>query len=219
MDIGLQQAARISVPTPLPPSWLGRADAPAIPPDTASLSGLTAIQTRNLQAQIGYNQSAWDYTKIGANNKVGRYQFTTDQLETYGILAQGSNNAYGIDCINYQHCWKSVTIKGSNSYSNYNYNVTSLSEFLASAGSQEHLAYQILYDLNNGLRTNTALQPSDSVDIIAGMISVAWTLGVGTTATLNNPQGTGAYAWRYAGQGQGTNPYNSGRYAITILSQ
>jgi hypothetical protein len=51
------------------------------------------------------------------------------------------------------------------------------------------------------------------------MIYVAWNLGVGQAGSVVNANGTGAYAWRYFGIGNGSNSYNTGRYAITVLSQ
>ena len=51
------------------------------------------------------------------------------------------------------------------------------------------------------------------------MIYVGWALGVGTPPTVGSANGTGAYAWRYSGVGNGAEYYNSGRYAITVLSQ
>jgi hypothetical protein len=218
-NIGPQQASSQGIQTPLPISWLGRADAPATLPASADIYRLSNTQLQNLLAQIGYDQSRWDYTMIGTDNCLGRYQFTTQTLEKYGLLASGSNAAYGTDCINYKTCWRPITIKGSNSYSSYNYNVTSLSTFLASIASQEHLAYQIVYDTYNSLVSNGSIKSSDAEDIVAGMIYVGWTLGVGAQPTYTNASGTGAYAWRYSGVGKGVNSYNSGRYAIVFLSQ
>jgi hypothetical protein len=66
---------------------------------------------------------------------------------------------------------------------------------------------------------NGAIVESDADDVVAGMIYVAWTLGYGIKPTAAKPQGTGAYAWRYSGVGNANTQYNSGRYAITVLSQ
>lgn len=216
-NIGPQQASTQGIQTPLPISWLGRADAPPTLPASADIYRLTGTEVQNLLAQIGYDQSQWDYSKIGTNNQLGRYQFTTQTLENYGLLAAGSNSHYGTDCINYKNCWRPITIKGSNSYSSYNYNVTSLSAFLSSVAGQEHLAYQIVYDTYNKLVKNGSIQDADTADVVAGMIYVGWTLGPGVTPTNTNISGTGAYAWRYSGVGDGANSYNSGRYALGVL--
>jgi hypothetical protein len=48
---------------------------------------------------------------------------------------------------------------------------------------------------------------------------VAWQLGVGSAATLNNSSGTGAYAWRYFNVGAGSSYYAAGRYAVVVLSK
>jgi hypothetical protein len=207
IEQGLFHAAKLGVKTPLPASWLGRADAPNLLPQWATINNLTSAQVQNLQAQIGYDYSTWDYRKVGNNNELGRYQFTTTQLEDYGLLTFGSNKAYGIDCINRRACWKSSIIRSSNSYANYIYNVTNLDEFLNSKASQDHLCYQRIYDLYNELTVSGGIQPSDTAETIAGMISVAWLLG------------NGAYNWRYYNIGDGANAFNSGRYAVAVLSQ
>jgi hypothetical protein len=51
------------------------------------------------------------------------------------------------------------------------------------------------------------------------MIYVCWQFGVGESPTQNNLTGSGAWAWRNSNLGEGTNSFNSGRYAATILSQ
>jgi hypothetical protein len=218
-NIGPQQASKQGITNPLPASWLGRADAPLAIPATASIYRLSNTNVQNLIAQIAYDKSGWDYTLVGTDNRLGRYQFSTQALEYYGLLAAGSNQHYGIDCVNYTNCWQSVTIKTASSYASYDYNITSLSSFLSSNAAQEHLAYQAVYDLYNSLVANESIQDTDTDDVIAGMIYVGWTLGVGTKPTITQISGTGAYAWRYSGVGNGTNSYNSGRYAITILSR
>jgi hypothetical protein len=218
-NIGPQQASLQGIQTPLPLSWLGRADAPPTLPASADIYRLSNTQVQNLLAQIGYDKSQWDYSMIGASNQLGRYQFSTQTLENYGLLAAGSNLAYGTDSVNYKTCWRPVTVKGSNSYSNYNYNITSLSGFLTTVASQEHLAYQLIYDTYNALVSNGSILSTDSEDVVAGMIYVGWELGTGSQPTYANASGTGAYAWRYFGVGAGANAYNSGRYSIAFLSQ
>lgn len=209
MDTGIQQASGQAVVDPLPTSWLGLAAMPTITPDWANTQRLTAVQGQNLLAQIGYNLSQWNYGKIGADNWLGRYQFSTTILETYGLLAAGSNLYYGTDCINYQACWAPMTVrKNTNSYAQYLHGVTSQAEFLSSIAGQDQLAYQIIYDLYNSLVASTVIQATDSNDVVAGMIYCAWQLGV-----------EGAKTWRYSGIGTGATAFNLGRYAVTILSQ
>ncbi len=220
MTTGIQAAAGKSINTPLPIDWLGRPDAPSIPADRAIASLLTATEVSRLQGQIAYDLSGWDYSKVGENNRLGRYQFKTTTLENYGILAVGSNQHYGIDCVNYQSSWQQTTQrKNTSSYSNYLCNITSLAEFLTTAVAQEHLADQIIYDLCNDLQANQSIVSTDSADIVAGMIYVGWTLGVGKQPSYGLAYGTGAYAWRYHNVGQGADSFNSGRYSITVLSQ
>ena len=200
-------------------SWLGRADAPLSFPAWANIGRLTPAEIRNLVAQIGYDKSIWNYELVGSNNQLGRYQFATTTLESYGLLTPGSNKAYGTNCVNYQACWHPATVKSANSNGNYNYNITSLQGFLTSRAAQDHLAYQVIYDLYTALLRNTGIVATDTDDVVAGMIYVGWNLGAGTAPTSSNLSGTGAYAWRYFGIGDGTPPYNSGRYSITVLSQ
>lgn len=219
MDVGPNSAIARPIINPLPVSWLGRADAPLDIPAAANIFRLTSTEIKNLLCQIAYDKSAWNYQKIGASNQLGRYQFSSTTLENYGLLATGSNSTFGTDCVNHLTCWRPTTIRNSNSYATYNYNITSLAGFLNSVASQEHLAYQIVYDLYNTLAANNAITFDDSADMVAGMIYVAWNLGPGLSPSIGYPNGTGAYAWRYWGIGDGANLYNSGRYSVTILSQ
>jgi hypothetical protein len=219
LDAGPKLAAGQVVPNPLPVTWLGLATVTPTHPLWANINNLTSTQTRNLLAQISYDASAWNYQLIGTNNQLGRYQVSTNILESYGILAPGSNTAYGTGCIYYRHCWQQNVMIKSNANGNYTYNVASYQEFLNSNIAQEHLAYQLIYDMNQALVGLNAIKTADTADVIAGMIYVGWTLGTGTAPVYNNTQGSGAYAWRYSGVGAGIPSYNSGRYAINILSQ
>jgi hypothetical protein len=163
--------------------------------------------------------SQWNYGLIGTNNQLGRYQFTSVVLENYGLLINGSNSAYGSDSVNYVHCWQPAFINnGSNAYQTYYYNAFSLTDFLTSTVSQEHLAYQLLVDLYVGCVNTNAIQLTDPADVVAGMMYVAWTLGTGAQPSLAYPSGSGAYAWRYYNIGNGSNSFNSGRYAVDVLS-
>lgn len=215
MDLGIHAAAGLPIVNPLPASWLGRADMVSLPPAWALTSPLTSLQLRNLLAQIAYNESAWDYGLIGDDNELGRYQFDAQTLENYGLLATGSVTAYGSDCVNYRHCWKPTY----NAYENYFYNITNIKGFLANKTAQEHLAYQLITDIYNTCVNVGTIQSVDNAQTIAGILNVAWTLGVGTGPTPGNPYGTGAWAWRYNNIGAGSNNHNSGRYAIAVLSQ
>ena len=215
MDAGIAQATRTLPPNPLPVSWLGRPDMTAACPDWAVIAQLSNTQQQNLLAQIAYVSSVWDYTKIGANNKLGRYQFDTNILETYGLLTAGSNTSYGTDCVNYQHCWRAP----ASTYADYLTELANINDFLTNTSAQELLAYQRLVDLYSDCIKIAAIKINDTADVVAGMLYVAWELGAGTAATLNNTTGTGAYAWRYFSVGAGASYYTAGRYAITILSK
>ena len=219
MDIGIINAAKLGVRNPLPISWINRLDAPTHLPVWATIGQLTSIQATNLQCQIAYDQSTWDYKKIGTNNELGRYQVSTTMLEKYGILAPGSNASYGTDCVNYRASWQQIAVRSTNSYSNYQYNITSLTAFLSSTVAQDHLNYQIIYDTYTELTRNGSILTTDTAEVVAGMIYVGMTLGTGSTGSSANVVGSGAYAWRYYNAGVGAPAYNSGRYAITVLSQ
>jgi hypothetical protein len=219
MDAGIKAAAGTPIVTPLPGSWLGRASVPPTPPGWANIGVLLPIQLRNLQAQIAYDLSMWNYNLVGNSNKLGRYQVSTAILEAYGLLANGSNTAYGTDCVNYVHSWQPTMINnGINAYQNYFYNVSSLTNFLSNTIAQEHLAYQRLADIYLNAKDIGVIKSEDAPDIIAGMMYVAWTLGVGAGPTISYPNGTGAWAWRYNNVGAGANNFNSGRYSIAVLS-
>jgi hypothetical protein len=215
MDAGIAQATRTLPPDPLPVSWLGRPDAPHPCPDWAVIAQLSNTQQQNLLAQIAYVSSAWDYKKIGTNSELGRYQFDTSTLETYGLLTLGSTASYGADAVNYQHCWRAP----ASTYANYLSEVASINDFLTNTSAQEFLAYQRLGDLYSDCVKIAAIKINDTADVVAGMLYVAWVLGPGSATTLNNTTGTGAYAWRYFSVGTGASYYTAGRYAITILSK
>ena len=218
MDTGIIQAQGQTITNPLPLSWLGRGDITP-PPPTWAVIGLSNIYLQNLMAEIAYDQSRWDYRLIGVNNQVGRYQFTSTVLENYGLLAPGSTSSLGTACVFYEHCWASAgTPTSTNLVNRYNYNVQNLSDFLGNLAAQEHLAYQYISDLFQGLTKINAITSSDGPNVVAGMIYVAWYLGIGTNSTRISPGGGGAYAWRYSGVGDAANYFNSGRYAITVLS-
>lgn len=215
MDTGIIQANRQAPVSPIPVGWLGRANAPAVRPDWAVIGQLNSIQHRNLLAQMGYSLSGWDYEKVGTNNELGRYQIDVPTLEQYGLLMSGSYDNYGIGAVNYQHCWRSA----GNTYAEYLSDVASLQSFLFNTIAQEQLAYQILSDLyTESIRINT-IRLNDSAEVVAGMLYVAWELGVGTTPTSTNASGTGSYAWRFSNIGNGAGYYNAGRYAIAVLSK
>ena len=219
-DVGIAQAKLAPVVNPLPIGWINTSSAPSPVPSWANIDKLTSIMIRNLQAQIGYDFSNWNYTKIGNNEEVGCYQITAQTLEYYGLLAKRSCASYGKDAINYNFCWRSTVIrKNVNSYSNYTYKISGLSDFLNNQTIQDHLSYQIILDLYTALKTVNLITDADTADTAAGMIYVAWVLGVGETPTIKNPIGTGAWAWRYHGNGDGIRFFNAGRYAVTILSQ
>lgn len=211
MDQGIQAALNSALPTPLPQSWLGRVDAPIGTPGWAQIDALSNVQLTNLVAQIGYDLSQWDYTKF--NSGVGRYQFTPQQLEDYGLLAKGSVAAYPTNAVTRKICWASWVVD------NYIHDIRNLSEFLNSAVSQDHLAYHHINIIYTGLKKIDAVLTTDTADTVAGMIYVGWMLGTGAGPTTGSSQGTGAYAWRYYNSGAGTNYYNAGRYAVTVLSQ
>jgi hypothetical protein len=157
----------------------------------------------------------WDYKKIGANNELGRYQFNVQTLESYGLLTPDSYVSYGADAVNYQHCWRA----SFSTYADYLSEVANINDFLTNTSAQEFLAYQRLGDLYSACVKIAAIKINDTADVVAGMLYVAWVLGAGTAATLNNTTGTGAYAWRYFSIGLGASYYTAGRYAVTILSK
>ena len=80
--------------------------------------------------------------------------------------------------------------------------------------AQDHLAYQYLNDLYVSATHVGAITHDDTADVVAGMLYVCWILGTGSRTS-----GTGAWAWRYNNTGAGTNVFNAGRYAVTVLSR
>lgn len=219
LDPGIRLTLGLPVSNPLPPSWLGRRDATPGVPTWARNPVLSNKQLRALLSQIGYDKSQWDYSKIGDNNQLGRYQFDAQTLEGYGLLAPGSYEAYGNDAVNYVHCWSSGSFRHSaTAYAGYLYNTTNLASFLSNTIAQEHLAYQYLSDIYRNLLRIRAVTTTDSPEVVGGMMSVGWDIGVGEAITLESQKGTGAFAWRYSGVGNGAQSFVSGKYALTVLS-
>lgn len=214
-DVGIQRASRRAPDQPLPVSWLGKANMPRPVPDWATIPALSSIQQRNLVAQLAYSQSSWDYNKIGSDNQLGMYQFLAVTLEQYGLLVPGSTQAYDTEAVNYRHCWRSTLVEETD----YNFSVSSCTDFLDNAIAQDYLAYKVLQDIYTALTKNTAVLGTDSAEVVAGMMAVAWYIGAGSRPTQNNPVGTGAYAWRYAGVGTADVYYVQGRYSVTVLSR
>lgn len=214
-DVGIQRASRRAVDQPLPVSWLGKSTMPRPAPDWAIISALSSIQQRNLLAQLAYAQSGWDYATVGTDNQLGMYQFSAAVLEQYGLLVPGSTEAYGTAAVNYRHCWRSTLAEETD----YDFLVSSCTDFLDNNIAQDYLAYKVLQDIYTALTKNTAVLGTDSAEVIAGMMAVAWYIGAGARPTQNNPVGTGAYAWRYAGLGTADAYYVQGRYSVTVLSR
>jgi len=209
MDTGLRQAAGQTVQNPLPAAWINLPTAPVSLPDWAKFGRLSATEIYNLLCQIGYDQSQWNYYAVGAHNQLGRYQITPQTLENYGLLLTGSHKAYGNDSVNHRQCWTPAYVRSStSSYANYLYNSNSSWDFLSNSAAQDHLSYQIIYDLYSELTKNDGILTTDANDVVAGMLSVAWILGAESALT-----------WRQSGTGTGAiQAYNSGRYAIAVLS-
>jgi len=219
VDPGIQRAAGLPIRRPLPVSYLGKTDMPIDVPASAQFGKLSATQIRNLIAQIGYDQSFWNYKFIGAKNRLGRYQFSPKTLENFGLLLPGVNKEYGDDCVNFVHCWSPTTVTNAlNSFANFRYEVIGVTQFLSSKTAQDHLAYQIIINLYNALTRNGSIKNSDEADVAAGMIYVGWALGVGSSASQGATIGGGAYNFRFYGEGDGTNAFNTGRYAVQVLS-
>lgn len=217
-DLGFVSAIGKEIPNPVPISWLGRGDAPTLPPTWANIGTLTNLQLQSLQAQIAYDKSAWNLGKIGTQHELGMYQITAVQLENYGILIAGAVQQYGNDAVNYRNVWQPTYIRNAaNAYANYFYDIQGQEAFLSNQVVQDHLAYQHINDLYLGLSDIGAIKNTDTNDVIAGMVYVAWDLGVGTKPNKKNISGTGAYAWRFYNQGNGVSNFNSGRYALQTL--
>ena len=208
-SVGIVNASGNAVQNPLPPSWINHSNAPSTPQSwVPAINVLSFVQLKLLAAQIAYDKSLWDNTKIGTENQLGRYQTAPALLETYGLLAPGSVAEYGTDAVNYLHCWMpAYQRKSASSYINYMFNITSLRNFLTNLSAQDQLEYQIISDTHTSLTKNLAIKNTDSAEIVAGMIYVGLDLGADD-----------AYTWRYQGTGNGANAYNSGRYAVTVLT-
>lgn len=138
---GFEAACGIPPTHPLPKEWLGLAGITTSPPVWAKIPAFTDDELRYLLAQIAYDKSSWNIEMVGPNNELGKYQFSTQTLETYGIIAAGANELYGNDCVNYRCVWP-----------------TNIYDFLSNAQKQDFLAYRVINDLYNACITNCAIQ-------------------------------------------------------------
>jgi hypothetical protein len=219
-DIGIQNTVGVAAPNPLPVAWLGLVTAPSHIPDYALSNALTTKQNYNLVAQIGYDQSHWDYRKVGSDNQLGRYQIPAQVLQNYNFLLHGSVEAYGSAAVNYQRCWATeITLYDTVGKKNF-FNVRNLSQFLTNTVVQDLTAFRLVYDLYTQLTKINAVTELDTAGTVAGMISVAWVLGVGSGPAPGNPYGSGAWAWRYYNlqAATGAQAFVTGRYAVDVLS-
>lgn len=205
-NAGITNATGQTFTTTLTYSWLGRADAPMVP---GTIGNFNTPQTKALLAQLAYTASKWNPTLFNSTAYLaGRYQFNSSVLSQYGYLNQQFYQTHGASSMTYTVAWVGQNL------------ITNLLQFLSNVKIQDRLAFNYMSDNYTAMVASGAIQPTDDLPTVAGMLSVAHLVGPGALPTGQNPQGTGAYQWRNFGTGgQPVNNYfNSGRYAISVLS-
>jgi hypothetical protein len=163
-----------------------------------TIATLNQNQMTAYYAQLGKQQSDNDYTKIGTDGKVGKYQFNYTTLQNLGYVGQACKN---------------------NSQMQTNPNVwtgkdgaTSLDAFINLTNIQETAIADYTMGNYNAMASNGAITGDLAPEEMAGMLAVGHLLGP-----------NGAYTWRTTGSGvaagvTGNSYFQMGKFSATILA-
>lgn len=150
MNEGITKAAVTPLVDKAPRSLLLDADAPygvTITKVNDNIPTLTKFETKCLMLQLAYIESQYDSTAI-TSNKFGKYQVTDYLLQKYEY--RDSNGWTGLDGVDTDDV------------------------FLASSKIQDKIMQRFLEDIYPKLISSGAIQQSDTKDIVAGMLAVAY---------------------------------------------
>lgn len=159
--------------------------------------------------QIGYSESRSDYTAVGIQNQLGKYQFDTDTLVEYGYI----HAEYLKTFTQFDHNGVKGAVKQLTSWTNRD-GIKDIGSFLKATALQETLMYQRLTSLYTLLYNNQAITDIDGVSTKMGMLYAAHRNGI-----------TPAKRWRETGLADtstsGDQPgvyYALGKYAGEVLA-
>jgi hypothetical protein len=208
---GLQDALVSSVVKPADPSLMKRTDNPNPP---GGIGKLSQVEVKALMTQIAHNESSFNYNirEAKRGNYLGKYQMGAAALVDQGYIKREAYDKYGTQAVNYQSSWTNKD------------NVKSADDFLNNPQAQENAMYGNLQTNYDRLVRNGGITPTDDPAIISGMLSTAHLLGAGGVIKKSGEL-VGALAWRQTGAGEdanktsGTQYFNAGRYAYSVLSK
>lgn len=204
LDAGPSRAQGQPIKSKLPKSKINEQPLPV-----GGIGPLSVSEVRALMAQIGWKESAWNYSAINTVGYVGKYQFGAAALVDRGYIHR-----------DYYIKHKNAALTIDNAWTGKN-NINSRANWLSNPTIQEKTMYEQLVANYQQMTKNGAIKAGDDKCAIAGMLCVAHLLGPnrGTTAQA------GALGWRQTGTGadgygtSGTDYYNFGRYAIDVLTK
>lgn len=201
LDSGPRAASLNSVYNPCPKNLMNASNNPNPP---GSVGNLSTVETKALMTQIAFNESNLDYSvsESKRGNYLGKYQIGSAVLVDQGYIKPDAYKKYGTAAVQYPSSWTGKD------------NVTTKEAFLSKTGVQEKTMYNLMNSNYRTMVKSGAIQPTDSKETVSGMLSTAHLLGA-----------EGAKNWRTTGSGQdantttGTQYFNAGRYANTVLSK
>lgn len=201
LDPGPRTAALSSVNKPCPKNLMNATSNPNPP---GGVGNLSTVETKALMTQIAFTESSLNYSasELKRGNYLGKYQIGAAVLVDQGYIKPDAYKKYGTSAVQYPTSWTGKD------------NVTSKEAFLSNTGVQENSMYTLLNSNYRTMVKTGAIKPTDNKETVSGMLSTAHLLGAG-----------GATTWRKTGLGQdandttGTQYFNAGRYANTVLSK
>ena len=131
---------------------------------TTSIGELDKSSVRTLLAQIGHNNSNGNYSAISSNGLIGKYQLSSESLQSLGYLKPGTGQT--AEDINNPNNWT-----GKNGIMNSN-------DYLTSPAIQDQAALDYAKDNYASLQQLGLITSTTTKSAIAGLLSVANNLGV-----------------------------------------
>ena len=192
---GIEKAKGVPVVKAVGKSALTRSDAPlglVIPPYADDYPRLGKFEVRCVMLQIAYMESEFNHS-LQIGDYYGRYKVNKRLLKKYGFLDDAEN-------------WTGLN------------DIQDSDAFLSSAGLQDLIMQDFLEESYTRLCRINGIRPSDTPDIAAGMLVLAYAF-----RDHHDPHRIAAH-WRNTGTSEddarkpGTVYFNAGRYALTSLA-
>jgi hypothetical protein len=207
-DIGITQAAGKSISGTCPQTNLNKPETYTPPNGIGSGSpSFTADMARAMCAELGFFESASDYTKVVAP-LIGKYQVDPYYLASAGYIKPDAIDQYTV----------SGVLGNSESWTNKD-SITSQSAFTSNSQIQDALQFSEFVDNYAALGANGGIVPSDDICTAAGMLFVAHKYRSAELATQWRKQGFVDTPPPVVGNAGSPEEYfNHGRYAIDVLA-